>query len=243
MHEHTSILHQLNITTTNMLADRNARSTGLGKGIPSAAARKSSASVGETRTARKTGSQRLSNVQDGAYKSEDENTSPARSTAVKSSSGTTPSLTGLPSSPSSSSSKVAIAVPGMGKGKLAAPSIANTNTTTSTDESGPLPLVQSRRGGKDNIAYHIPPGANRPGLGKGKGGKAHPQFTSSGKRKAAPSDSIEEEEEEEQRDDDDTEDSLNVRSRSPRGVSRSTTISSVNKLHCTDMLCYISQFN
>jgi hypothetical protein len=179
----------------------------------------------ETKLARKSSGGRMYRDEEHvvhaiAQQSEDENTSPAqssRSMAVKSSSTASPSL--------ANSS-------GNNARQLQHANTAS-SVTTSTDASLP-PLVQSRRGGKDNIA-NIPPGANRPGLGKGKG-KGYPAAPGgksgklvSYKRKAdaaitASSDSIEDDEtaarrREETDTEEDQSSSLNVRSRSPRGVS------------------------
>lgn len=205
----------------------------------------------ETRSARKTSGPRVYRDEEHAVisiveKSEDENTFSLRSLnssinmhinrdmAVKSSSAMSPVI------PQSATA--------------ARPPPSTATTTTSADESSSLPpLVQSRRGGKDNMQiYNIPPGVNKPGLGgkgKGKGFPAGPiggrgKDLSSSRKRQAPStssisDSIEEEEQRrrlqarrrEETEETTTEDqfsSLNVRSRSPRGVSWPAYASSVS---------------
>lgn len=183
----------------------------------------------ETRIARKSSGGRIYRDEEHVVhsiveKSEDENTSPAyssRSMAVKSSSTMSPSMSTAMVNSSNNNARQLHANP--------APS---TTTTTSTDESLP-PLVQSRRGGKDNIA-NIPPGANRPGLGKGKGkgypaapgakgGKLLPYKRKADAATTASSDSRDDEEtaarrREETDTEEDQSSSINVRSRSPRGV-------------------------
>lgn len=212
---------------------RRPASAGLGKGA-SAGARKSGAAAAgvvpqlqesqQTRSARKTSGARVYRDEELADidreretieladKSEDETASPVHSNV-------------------DSSRNMAVKSSSSASGSLQSQHLQQQQRTippasiTSTDESSVLlPLVQSRRGGKDNMPY-IPPGANRPGLGKGKGkGKAYEvvQKNNSLKRDAqtASSDSLEEERtrREETETEEDHSSSLNVRSRSPRGV-------------------------
>lgn len=183
----------------------------------------------ESRTARKTSGPRIYRDEEhpqSAYtvdKDADENTSPARSIAVKSSSATSPSIASIPAADTSSSSNNT-------KPFTHGAAVKTANTSASDESSSILaPLVQSRRGDKDNIAS-IPPGAHRPGFGKGKGrGKdyAPPAAGKGGKllpfkRKAeenTSSDSLDRREGTDETEEDQSS-SINVRSRSPRGVGR-----------------------